>query len=477
MTRARPRHVIVVGGGISGLSAAWFLRQHADRPEVTVLEAGAQVGGKLSVGELGGHAVDAGAESMLARRPEAVDLVRSSGLADRLVAPSTTSARLLVDGVLHDYPVGTVLGVPGDLGALARSRVLTRRGLARVRADRVLPAAAQPGDISVGRYVTTRLGQEVSQKLVEPLLGGIYAGRSDILSLQATMPAMAAARARGERPTMAAARIRLGSGGSADGSAPFQGLRGGLWTLPSHLAATEGVHVRTVTIARELSRSEDGTWQVVVGPVPEPQVLTADAVVLAVPASAAARLLRTPAPAAASLLEVVDYASVGLVALAYRRRDVPPGAMRGSGHLVPPREGRAVKAVTYSSQKWGWVRDSVPDLTVVRASVGRLGDTSDLRRDDADLIRLASHDAADVLGLPARPVAGSVFRWGGSLPQYAVGHAARAARTHAAIAEQPGIALCGAALDGVGIPACVASARVAADQVLRAIDADATMTR
>ena len=126
---------------------------------------------------------------------------------------------------------------------------------------------------------------------------------------------------------------------------------------------------------------------------------------------------------------------------------------------------------------WTLVRESFPWRSVIRSSVGRLGDSADLRRDDADLVRVASEDAADVLGVPARPVAGSVFRWGGSLPQYAVGHASRAAKAHAVVAEQPGLALCGAALDGVGIPACIASARVAADRVLRATAADATMAR
>ena len=477
MSQARPRRVLVIGGGISGLSVAWFLRQVPDPPQVTVLEAGETVGGKLRAGTLGGFPVDAGAESMLARRPEAVDLVRSSGLADRLEPPATSSARLMVDGTLHDFPSGTVLGVPGDMRALANSRVLTRRGLARARAERALPASAQHGDISVGQYVTTRMGREVTQRLVEPLLGGVYACRSEMLSLEATMPAIAAARAQGELLTVAAARIRHAGGSTAHGSAAFMGIRGGLWTLPPHLAATAGVRVLTATIARTLSRARDGKWNVVIGSVSEPEVLTAEAVVLAVPAGPAARLLRGAAPGAASLLEVVDYASVGLVALAYRHGDVPLGALRGSGHLVPPREGRAVKAVTYSSHKWTWVRESVPGLSVIRSSVGRLGDSADLRRDDADLVRVASEDAADVLGVPARPVAGSVFRWGGSLPQYAVGHASRAAKAHAVVAEQPGLALCGAALDGVGIPACIASARVAADRVLRATAADATMAR
>jgi oxygen-dependent protoporphyrinogen oxidase len=474
-------HVVVVGGGITGLATAWFLAQQPAGPQVTVLEASAEVGGKLRAGDLGGYAVDAGAESMLARRPEAVDLAQRIGMHDALQEPTTSAARLLVDGQLRHYPTGTVLGVPGDLRALASSRVLTWRGLARAESDRVLPVRAAGSDVSVGAYVTSRLGREVTQRLVQPLLGGVYAGDPHMLSLEATMPAIAAARARGERLTAAARRIRSSSGGTADGSAPFIGVVGGLHTMPAHLAerltSGHGVDIRTRTTVRELGHHPDGGWRVVTGPVPAPQLLRADAVVLAVPAPAAARLVRSEVPGAAALLELVRYASVGLVAIGYRRADVPVGALLGSGHLVPQREGRAVKAVTYSSAKWDWVREAVPDLTVVRMSVGRFGDVRDLQRDDADLVRLASEDAADVLGLVGRPVAGSVFRWGGALPQYTVGHVSRARRVHALLAQQRGLAVAGAAVDGVGIPACIASAQRAAGQVLRSLGDDATITR
>jgi oxygen-dependent protoporphyrinogen oxidase len=209
--------------------------------------------------------------------------------------------------------------------------------------------------------------------------------------------------------------------------------------------------------------------------VPRPEIVDADAVVLAVPASPAARLLRDQSAVVAGLLDTVPYASVALITLGFRTADVPTGALRGSGHLVPPREGRVIKAATYSSRKWAWVGRQIGDLTVVRMSVGRYGEEADLHRDDADLVRLASEDAADVLGLPARPAAGAVFRWGGSLPQYRPGHVGRVQRMRTALAELPGVVLAGAAVDGVGIPACIASARAAADEVLHVLPADATM--
>lgn len=466
--------MVVVGGGITGLAAAWFLRQADDAPDVVVLEAGPLVGGKLQTGDLAGHAVESGAESMLARRREAVDLAVAVGLEEAIEAPVTSAARVLVDGELRDFPSGTVLGVPGDLQSLRASRVLTRRGLARVAAERALPQPARTDDIAVGRLVTQRLGREVTDRLVEPLLGGVYAGRAAELSLEATMPALAEARRSGERLTVAARRLRTTGGGTADGSAPFVGIAGGLAQLPQRLAAGSA-EVRTRMTVRALRRLADGSWQVTAGPVPRPETIDADAVVLAVPATPAARLLRDHAPVAAGLLDTVEYASVALVTLGYRTVDVPAGALRGSGHLVPPREGRVIKAATYSSRKWAWVGRQVGDLTVVRMSVGRYGEEADLQRDDADLVRLASEDAADVLGLHARPAAGAVFRWGGSLPQYRPGHVARVRRMRATLADVPGVVLAGAAVDGVGIPACIASARAAADEVLQVLQADATM--
>lgn len=464
----------VVGGGISGLAAAWFLRRTDDPPQVTVLEAGVEVGGKLRLGDLAGHAVDAGAESMLARRTEAADLARAVGRGQALEPPVTSAARLLVDGTLRPFPSGTVMGVPGDMPALARSGVLTRRGLARARAEAALPMRPHRGDVSVGRLVTSRFGREVTERLVEPLLGGVYAGHADRISLAAAVPALAAARARGERLSVAVRDLRHAGGGTADGSTPFVGLVGGLGTFPPRLAAASGARVRTRTTVRALRQTAEGRWLVETGPVPRAEVLEADAVVLAVPAVPASRLLRPVVPAAAALLDLVEYASVAVVTLGYRPADVG-GVLEGSGHLVPPREGREVKAVTYSSRKWRWLAESVPDLVVVRMSVGRMGEPHVLQRDDSDLVALGADDLADVLGLRARPVAGSVFRWGGALPQYTVGHVARAQRVHALLGSQPGLALCGAAVDGVGIPACIVSARSAADAVLRSLRPDATM--
>jgi oxygen-dependent protoporphyrinogen oxidase len=231
------------------------------------------------------------------------------------------------------------------------------------------------------------------------------------------------------------------------------------------VARLSGAHVRTGATVRELRRTATG-WQLVVGPTRSTELVDADAVVLAVPAAPTARLLRPHAVAAASVLAQIRYASMAVVALAFPATAFPEPPTR-SGFLLPPVEGRSVKAVTFTSTKWGWYAARAPGLVLVRASVGRLGEEAVLQRDDADLVDLVLADLADLLGATDPPVDARVSRWGGGLPQYAVGHRTRVARIRAAVAALPGLAVAGAQYDGVGVPACVASGEQAAAEVLR----------
>ncbi|MGW9040855.1 protoporphyrinogen/coproporphyrinogen oxidase, partial [Streptomyces sp. NPDC055721] len=192
-------------------------------------------------------------------------------------------------------------------------------------------------------------------------------------------------------------------------------------------------------------------------------LLAADAVVLATPAGPAATLLADHAPAASAELAEIAYASMALITLAFRRADMP--VLAGSGFLVPPVDGHTIKASTFSSQKWGWVADGAPDLFVLRTSVGRHGEEEQVHREDTDLVAASLKDLAAATGLTARPVATTVTRWTGGLPQYPVGHLARVARVREAVAALPGLRVAGAAYDGVGIPACIASAHRAADEI------------
>ncbi|MFK0020256.1 protoporphyrinogen oxidase [Streptomyces sp. NPDC090798] len=457
-SRTGTGQVVVIGGGIAGLAAAHRLLDRGAR--VTVLEASDRVGGKLLPGEIAGARVDLGAESMLARRPEAVALAREVGLADRLRPPATATASLWTRGALRPMPKGHVMGVPGTAAAL--SGVLSDEGLARIGRDDELPRTEVGDDVAVGEFVAARLGREVVDRLVEPLLGGVYAGDAYRISMRLAVPQLFAAVRTHVSLTEAVREIQAKAAAARQTGPVFMGIEGGVGQLPLAVARSvraRGGEIVTGAPVKELRRAEDGGWRVVAGG----RVLHADGVVVAVPAGAAAALLRAEAPAAATELAGVEYASMALVTLAYRRADIT--LPEGSGFLVPPVDGHTIKASTFASQKWGWIAEENPDLLVLRTSVGRYGETEVLGRDDADLVDVSRHDLRAATGLAAEPVATRVTRWDDGLPQYPVGHHARVARVREHVAKLPGLAVCGAAYDGVGIPACVASAYAAVDQL------------
>jgi oxygen-dependent protoporphyrinogen oxidase len=463
-----PPRVVVVGAGIAGLAAAAAVRRTAPEVEVVVLEAAASVGGKLALAEVGGVTVDVGAEAMLNRRPEAVTLARAAGLGHRIVHPATTTANLWSRGRLRPMP-RTLMGVPADTRALSESGVISPAGLARVAVERGLPPThLDDQDVSVGWLVEERFGREVVDRLVEPLLGGVYAGHAREISARAAVPQVVALLDR-DRSMMKAAAQAL----EQTSDVPvFAGLVGGIGTLPPALVASAGLDVRTGATVRDLARASGGGWNLVVGSAHDPEVMHADAVVLATPAAATGRLLADVVPYAALELARIEYASMAVVTLAFRARDFPE--TQGSGFLVPPVDKRSVKAATYSFAKWDWVRtsgeaDDGNGVLVMRCSIGRHREAQVLQRPDDEVVQLALEDLADAIGLSVRPVDTHVQRWGGALPQYAVGHLDRVAHVRSAVSAAGRLAVCGATYDGLGIPACVASAELAATQVLDAL--------
>ncbi|WTQ70815.1 protoporphyrinogen oxidase [Streptomyces sp. NBC_00161] len=471
---APSRHAVVIGGGIAGLAAAHRLL--ADGVRVTLLEAGPRLGGKLLAGELAGAPVDLGAESVLARRPEALELARAVGLGEALQPPATATAHLWTRGALRPMPRGHVMGVPGDLAPLAASGVLSAEGMARIEAERELPPTEIGEDVAVGEYVAARLGHEVVDRLVEPLLGGVYAGNAYRISMRAAVPQLfEAARTHaslgdGVRELQHRAAVQQPE---QAGRPVFCGIDGGIGRLPQAVAEAcraAGARISTGCAVREVQRSAGG-WRVVT----DAEVIDTDAVVLAVPAGPAARLLDGLAPAAAAELRTVEYASMALVTMAFRRSELPAAITEGaaSGFLVPPVDGRTIKASTFSSNKWAWA-GADPGLFLLRTSVGRYGDEGDLGREDSELVDVSLRDLGDAVGLAARPLASTVTRWDGGLPQYPVGHLARVARIRGAVAALPGLAVCGALYDGVGIPACIASAGKAADVVMATLGTPGT---
>lgn len=456
---AEETHVVVVGAGISGLTAAHRLHGHG--AAATVVEAAPMPGGKLHTSTVAGVPVDAGAEAVLARRPEALDLFDELGLSDQVVHPGPGAAAIFSRGRLRPLPKGQLMGVPGDLPALARSGVLSRPGTLRAALDLVWPRTPVRGDVPVGAYIGTRMGAEVVERLVEPLLGGVYAGRADQLSLDSTVPQVAS-MARRDRSLMRAVRRTLAE---REGSAPaepgpvFASLRGGLGTLTDTLAARYDKSLRTGTRAGSLERLSEG-WRV---HLDTGEQLDCDAVLLACPADEAARLIADHEPEAARALRGIEYADTALVTFALPASAFPE-PLTGSGFLVPSGEGLNIKAATFSTNKWPWLAEEVGragsdrDLVVVRCSIGRFGDTAVLQRTDGELAEAAAGDLARVAGLSGTPVRQRVTRWAAGLPQYAVGHAERVAHVRSALDRHPGLGVCGAAYGGVGVPACIADA-------------------
>lgn len=465
--------IAVVGGGVAGLAAALRLRELAPAAEIIVLEQSDRPGGKLRTGAL--TAVDGselpfelGAENFLARDPAtggdsaAVELVRRLGLGAELVHPDLVPAALAVGGALLPMPRATLMGIPARVDALG--------GVAKVDAGRDRdaghPLLAPGQDTAVGALVRQRFGDEVVDRLVDPLLGGVYAGRADHLSLAATMAGLATA-ATTEHTLIAAVHAAMEASAAhrpAPGSPVFATVAGGLGRLIEVMASR--VEVRLGAAVSQLLRSGPGGWRLVLGPASSPEVIEADAVILAVPASPAANLLGDEYPESAAYVGVLDYASLALVTLVLPATELPDL----SGILVPAGEGFDMKAATFFTRKWPHLRRT--DGTVlIRASIGRYGEEHVLRRDDDELTRVVHDELSTLLGgRLAAPVDSVVQRWDAALPQYAPGHLDRVARARSALrAGSPPLALAGAAYDGVGIPACVRSGETAAGEIFTAL--------
>lgn len=497
--------VVVVGGGISGLTAAWELTGGAagpgpGTPTVVVLEAEGRAGGKLQTVAIGEREVDAGPDGFLGRRPEAVDLCRELGLGDELVPIAGAGAAVWVGGRRRDLPPGLALGVPTRYLPVARSGILGPRGSLRLLVDVVAPRRdlrGPLGDRAVGPLVARKLGRRVVERLVDPLVGGIHAGTVADMSTAAVYPLLLAvaqqrgsfmrhlrrAVARGDgggpgtdgRDVTGGEERDEGRGGPGSDNPLFWTLRGGVGSLPGHLVAAlaeRGVMVRVRCPAERLLRGGPGepAWTVETADGP----VAADGLVLGLPAFRAADLLTSHDAESAALLRAIDFASVAVVTFEYPEQSVPDD-LAGTGLLVPrrspaPRElggELLVTACTYLDAKWPNV--GRPGRRILRASVGRFGDDRPAGLDDDALVARVAAELEVLLGVSGAPSASAVARFSRALPQYRVHHLLRVTGIEAAVRRLPAVALAGASYHGVGIPACVASGRTAARAVLEAL--------
>ncbi|WP_194824386.1 protoporphyrinogen oxidase [Nocardia sp. XZ_19_231] len=444
--------IAVVGGGISGLVAAYRLRQRlGDSVDIVVLEQSGRVGGVLHTRELAGEPVDLGAEAFVGRRPEVIELMNELGLADQLVRPAGKRPLIWAQGSAHPLPGRTLMGIPSDAESLRG--LVDDATLDRVATETRRPLHWKPGsDVDVQTLVGDRFGGQVVERSVDPLLGGVYAGISASIGVRAALPTLAEALDDGASSLTEAVRAAM----PAPSSAPvFGGLRDGYGALLAALAEASGARFVTTTAATRVARAPRG-W--VVDPLG-----AVDAVILATPAPVTARLLHYVAPEAAQAAAGIELSSSALVAMALPRDTPLPD---NSGILVATGEPLRAKAFTLSSRKWPHLAER--DVALVRASFGRLGDDKSLSWTDDDLVAAAVADLSTVTGIPITPLEAVVQRWPGGLPQYAPGHTERIAALESAIAPLDGIAVAGAYLHGVGVPACVASGTAAAERVATA---------
>jgi len=466
---------VVVGGGIAGLAAAWELSGAAAGLRVVVLEAEPEVGGKIRSAEVGGRTVDLAADAFVARRPEAVELCREIGLADELVAPGATGASVWSRGRLRRLPDGLALGVPTRIWPLARSGIVSPLGLARCALDLLGPLGAPggrapsageaPADWAVADVTTRRLGREVTERLVDPLIGGIHAGDTRRMSAAAVFPPLLEAGA-GRASLMRGLR-RLAPATGSEGTPVFLAPRRGMASLVTGLTEAlrqRGVEVRTGVAVRGMRRAARWALRTDGGDV------DADAVVIATPAPVTACLLEPLDAGAAGVLAAMETADVTVVTVRFAE-EARSQPLEGTGFLVPRTEGTVVTACTWLTSKWPHLRR--PGDVLVRASAGRAGDERAARLSDDEVAAAVHDELASMVGLGgARETV--VTRWPGAFPQYAPGHPTRIAAVEAAVAKLPGLALAGAAFHGVGIPACIGSGRQAGRTALASLATSTT---
>jgi protoporphyrinogen/coproporphyrinogen III oxidase len=450
--------VLVLGGGITGLSAAFEL--HTRGVPFTLVDASHRLGGLILTEREGGFVIEAGPDSVLAQKPAALDLCRAIGLGGRIIATrAPRTAYVLRDGRLFPLPSPSVLGVPVTWRGLARYDLLSWPARLRLACEPLVPRH-RGGDESVAAFFRRRFGRATVDLVAQPLLGGIHAGEVEQLSMPSLFPRLAEAEAR----RGSVLRAFRHEAPRPDGF--FRSLAGGMDELVRALVARlPPGSLRLGATASRLERTDRG-WAVTAGP----ERLEGRAVVLAVPAHAAGALLEPVSPPAAALCREVPYVSTASVALAWRRGEVPHG-LEGSGFVVARRRSAlCITACTWVSSKWD---GRAPEGHVLlRAFVGGAHDPDAVRLDDEALIDLARRDLSPVLGMRVRPHLARVHRWVNAGAQHHVGQAARVAAIERHLAHRPGLLVAGSGFRAVGIPDCVADGRAAA----AAAAAFATMT-
>ena len=477
------KKIIIVGGGIAGLSAAYYTHQKTIYPvSITLLEAGSAWGGKITTDRVnsvvpeGTFVIEGGPDTFIVTKPWAVKLCQELGIAERLrgTNPEIKKTYILKNGTLHELPGGLTMMIPTEFGSMIRTRLLSSLEKARMGMDFLLPRGREARDETLGGFVTRRLGRGAYENLIEPLMSGIYAGDGDQLSLQATFPYLQDLEmkhgglvkgALAFRQERAKNGINTAPGSRSIFLTPLTGLAEIVEALVEKLEDA-GVDLKLNVKVESVKR--DGVtgkkWFV---NLESGETLEADALILAAPAYVSGDLLgEETAPALADELCAVEYVSTATVTLAYREADLPR-PLDGYGYVIPRREGRKALACTWTSTKFP--HRAPEGYALLRVFVGRAGQESEIPWAEARLLEIAREELKLTLDITAEPLLTRVYRWEKAMPQYNLGHPERLARIEAALEALPGLALAGNGYRGIGIPDCIHSGELAAERILQTL--------
>ena len=470
--------IVIIGGGIAGLSAAYYAQKNIPDAHVTLIESTSQWGGKITTDRVafddGADAfiIEGGPDTFLATKPWGVTLCKELGLGERLHGTNQNKKNTYVlnKGRLLPLPEGLAMMIPSDVPSILRSRLISWFGKTRMGLDFLIPAKNVNGDESLGTFVSRRLGREAYENLIEPLMSGIYAGDGDQLSLASTFPYLRDLEIKYGSLARGALKVRQQSNGKVQGSrsaflTPTTGLVEIVEALVESLrlkGASLRLNTRVTSITRNLERGtlrepQGNAWHVTL----DTETLDADGVILATPAYTSGTLLASCDPEFGSTLQSIPYASTATVSLAYRLGDVPR-ELDGYGYVIPRREGRKALACTWTSTKFP--HRAPEGYALIRVFVGRAG--QDILWDEGELLDVAKEELKLTLGITAEPLISRVFMWEKAMPQYNLGHPEILKRIDAALEKYPGLALAGNGYRGIGIPDCIHSGEVAIQKIL-----------
>jgi oxygen-dependent protoporphyrinogen oxidase len=462
---ANTRHLVVVGGGIAGLSAAWYARQGDADVQITVLEASERWGGKVYTEQVDAEGdapliLEMGADAFLTRKPWALALARELGLAERIQGVNTNNSRTFVlhGGRLTPLPQGLQLLVPTKLLPFLLSPLFSWQGKLRVLLERFVPLRAGHGDETLANFVRRRLGAEALDKLGEPLLAGVYNAEPERQSMQATFPHFPALEQKYGSLMRGSRTVQSERKAAPAAEPPFISFKTGAHELIDALVDQLDADLRLNTTVELVEAGEANGYRLA---LTHGETLEADAVIFATPANVTAKLLRHAAPQAAAHLREIRYAGIGTCYFSFRRVDVPH-ALDGFGVVIPSSEGRQIDGMTWTSSKWdGRAPD---DEVLLRVFFGGPQTRAMLNLNDADLLTAVRAELRDLLGIEAPPLFERVFRWHEGYPQYDLGHLERVAAIEAAL--PPGLLVTGSSYRGVGVPDCIKQGQAAAQQAV-----------